>query len=562
VQSPLAQHEDDSAFPIAATPVLGRSPVAPGDRNQPLGMGGLTQHPLAEASPIAVSLDNTITIDARLPEQLLLHAPDRPELLGPVLTITSSVAEQLQITARYDDPAMPGPNDLGVATIDMQAGTLANFVVSQIGLTVLPGTAPGVQVCLNLEWRGLTSGTHGSTRACTITADPQSISPTAPPTQPGDAGNTELDCAPETLVRLPNITAPNPRLIAPAAASFATVRAEIAERSGVDALAILADVLRAPSFTTSKAGVLQTSWHKAGRAVDLNQGGPFLRVAEGRMFRLYVNNVDITAIFEAHGWQRIPVQDTTAEWWHYEWHPDGIAWTSAMLQVWDLPTLQAAFPDIAWATIGCAGGSNTGDDPSMALQETEQMCMIGTPRFGSAVETIAGCGPPVRAGDPVYQLDSTLGFVGLSGRTTGPHLHLGMQVKSYDGSWPFVDICAPEWLQGRAPAADANCFTDMADPLAFLPRAPGNAGLPSGDAPALKSQLNQSRGSTPTPMLPEGAPYQLPPPGYPNALVFTPIPNATPVGQYWSPYADGGRYGGGSVGTWFCSIWGGWPWCS
>ena len=219
--------------------------------------------------------------------------------------------------------------------------------------------------------------------------------------------------------------------------------------------------------------MLQTSWHKAGRAVDLNQGGPFVRVAEGRMFRLYVNNVDITAIFAAHGWQRIPVQGDTAEWWHYEWHPDGIAWTSAMLQVWDLPTLQAAFPDIAWATISCAGGSNTGNDPS-TLQESEQMCVLGAPRFRSAVETIAGCGPPVRAGDRVYQLDSTLGFVGLSGRTTGPHLHLGMQVKSYDGSWLFIDICAPEWLQGRAPPADRKS-TRLNSSHEFVSRMPSSA---------------------------------------------------------------------------------------
>lgn len=386
-------------------------------------------------------------------------------------------------------------------------------------------------------------------------------SPTDTPAQPGGPGRSEPDCAPQALVRLPNVTAPNPRLSAPAAASFAAVRAEIAERTGVDALAVLADVLRAPSFTTSKAGVLQTSWHKAGRAVDVNQGGPFVRVAEGRMFRLYVNNVDITAIFEAHGWQRIPVQGDTAEWWHYEWHPDGIAWTSAMLQVWDLPTLQAAFPDIAWATLGCAGGLNTGSDPQTS-QQTEQMCAIETPRFRSAVETVAGCGPPVRAGDRVYQLDSTLGFVGLSGRTTGPHLHLGMQVKSYNGSWPFVDMCTPEWLQGRAPPSDANCLTDMVDPLAFLPQAPGNAALPGDAVPAVKSPVNQGRGSPPTPIIPEGAPYQLPPPGEPSALVFTPVPNATPAGQYWSPYADGGRYGGGSVRAWFCSIWGGWPWCA
>jgi hypothetical protein len=306
VQPPNYQHEDDSALPaIVATPTPSRAPTLPVEREERLGVGGLVRQPQVQTSPTAVSIDNTITIDATLPERLMLHAPDPPELLGPVLTITSSVAEQIQITARYEDPAMPGPTDQGMTTIDMPAGTLTNYVVSQIGVTVAPGTAPGTQACLSLDWHGLTSGTHGSTRACTVTADPQAISPTAPP---GDAGSAGLDCAPQTLVRLPSVTAPNPRLIAPAAASFAAVRAEVVERTGVDALAILADVLRAPSFTTGKAGVLATSWHKAGRAVDLNQGGPFLRVAEGRMFRLYVNNVDITAIFEAHGWQRIPVQ--------------------------------------------------------------------------------------------------------------------------------------------------------------------------------------------------------------------------------------------------------------
>jgi len=178
-----------------------------------------------------------------------------------------------------------------------------------------------------------------------LSATPLPPSPTTP-APPSEPGSTTPDCAPLQLVRLPNVAAPNPKLVEPAAASFAAVRAEIQERTGLDALAVLADVLRQPSFTTSKPGVLQTSWHKAGRAMDLNQSGPFVRVAEGRMFQLYVNNVDITAIFEAHGWQRIPVQGDTLEWWHYEWHPDGIAWTSAMRQIWDLPTLQSAFPDI------------------------------------------------------------------------------------------------------------------------------------------------------------------------------------------------------------------------
>jgi len=66
----------------------------------------------------------------------------------------------------------------------------------------------------------------------------------------------------------------------------------------------------------------------------------------------------------------------------------------------------------------------------------------------------------------------------------------------------------------------------MVDPLAFLPLAPPDN--PAG--------------------LPEGAPYQLPPPNYPGSLYREPRPGEPPVGQYWSPDADGGQYGGGKAG--------------
>jgi hypothetical protein len=102
----------------------------------------------------------------------------------------------------------------------------------------------------------------------------------------------------------------------------------------------------------------------------------------------------------------------------------------------------------------------------------------------------------------------------------------------------------------------------MADPLAFLPRAAGSVASGNDESQQVTAHPYAASGTTPTPIIPEGAPYQLPPPNYPDSLVFTPLPAATPVGQYWSPYADGGQYGGGDVGEWFCSMWSGWPWCS
>jgi murein DD-endopeptidase MepM/ murein hydrolase activator NlpD len=382
----------------------------------------------------------------------------------------------------------------------------------------------------------------------------------APPELPPGRGpgGSPVDCAAQMLIPLPDVVnahgrTDNTRLIAPAAAAYQAVRQEIRVRTGQDPLARLADGLRAPEFRSTKPGVARQSWHMTGRAIDLDTGYPWRRVREGRMWRLFAGSVDVTVIFERHGFNRIPDRDDSTEWWHYEYRPDGLTWASAMLQIYPLARLQAAFPEVAWTAVGCQIGA---DVPiSGSLPEAHDQCTVGSPSFGAAVEEMPGCGPPVRAGDRVYQLDSVLGFVGLTGQTTGPHLHLGLKVQSYDGVYHQLDVCTLEWLQGREAPPDGNCWTEMADPLSFLPLAP-------------PPQLHVSKaapGQTATAVLPEGAPYQLPPPGYPGSLFREVASGDAPTGQYWSPYQDGGQYGGGDVLAWIrdssCQTWDGFPWC-
>jgi murein DD-endopeptidase MepM/ murein hydrolase activator NlpD len=387
--------------------------------------------------------------------------------------------------------------------------------------------------------------------------------PTAMPTPapPGQGpGGGPAACAPQALVQLPDVVnahgrTDTTRLIAPAAAAFQRVRAEIVAQTGQDPLARLADALRAPEFRTDKPGVARMSWHMTGRAIDVDTSYPWRRVRDGRFWRLYLGAVDVTAIFARHGFTRIADRPDSPEWWHYEYRPDGISWARAMLQVYPVSRLVAAFPEIAWASVGC---QPHGDGPVIGpMPDDAEICVAGSPAFSTAVEEIYGCGPPVRVGDRVFMLNSTLGFVGMTGQTTGPHLHLGLQVRGYDGQYHQTDICTPDWLHGMTPAQDADCWTEMADPEAFLPHAP--------PPEALAARSDRSPGRTPTAIIPEGAPYQLPPPNYPGSLLAETGPDAAPGGQYWSPYEDGGQYGGGGTLEWFvgttCERWSGFPWC-
>lgn len=356
-------------------------------------------------------------------------------------------------------------------------------------------------------------------------------SPAPPPAPPPGSGPGAMPapCLPLELVPLHGVTNAHGgtammRLAAPAAASFTAVRTEILLRTGTDPLARLADALRAPEFRSTKPGVALMSWHMAGRAIDLDTSASWRIMPEGRMYRVWSGTVDVTAIFERHGWNRITAQNGVPEWWHYEYHPDHVSWAGAMVQVWPRTRLQSAFPQISWLRTGC-GAELPGSESPAPVEAA--VCTPGIPSFATTVEELPGCGPPLRAGDQVFQLDSIVGFVGTTGQTTGAHLHLGIRQRGYNGAYMQINICSEAWLHGMVPPPDASCWTEMADPIAFLPLAPPDSGGPA---------------------ISEGAPYQLPPPNHPGSLYTRPPPGATPVGQYWSPYQNGGRYGGGRHG--------------
>jgi hypothetical protein len=372
------------------------------------------------------------------------------------------------------------------------------------------------------------------------------------------------DCSLQALVRLPGVQAPDPRLNAVAAASFAQVRAEIRIQTGRDVLAVLADVLRAPAFQTDKPGVANYSWHKAGRAVDLNLAGPFTLRRDGAYYRVFVDTVDITAIFEAHGWNRIPPQGSVLEWWHYEYRPDGISWQSAMAQVWPTAVLAQAFPEIDWAAIGCTSG---GVLPGTGLDLPEGACIPDPPIWGeeTGVNYSRGCGPAVLppspdgdTGSKLRQFVGTVGWLGQTGRlipagSAGVHLHLGLDIGVMTNMcrWPLQ---APGIPEDVPPPGSDYCYTTWADPLQFLPQA-----NPDTLAMVNNTPVPVAAG-TGDPTLSEAL-VQLPPPGHPAATLLEPTDPEQPDGTWWSPGNDDranktdGALGGPAILDWLGMLW-------
>lgn len=525
---------------------------------------------------IAVVRDGTeaVTIrDVLDPALVLVSATPSTDItcqVGQTLVCTMAAGDipagtvTLLVHARATTPEgtiIPNQASATSGTETVQSATIS-IRISGPAATPIPTLTPSPFP----TWTPLPTWTPGPTATATPLGTPAptatfSVTPPPQPTAPA-----EVNCSPQPLVRLPGVSAPDPRLNALAAASFAQVRQVIIARTGQDVLATLADVLRAPSFTTDKPGVASRSWHKAGRAIDLNLGGPFTLQRDGAYFRVFVGAVDITAIFEANGWFRIPPQGSTLEWWHYEYHPDGISWQSAMAQVWPTATLSQAFPEIDWAAVGCSTGTLPPGD-GIDLDLPPGACVPNPPIWEDApgVSYSRGCGPPVlppsadsETGTRLRQFIGTIGWLGQTGRLIPPgpagvHLHLGLNigVSSDMCRWPLQ---APGIAEGQPPPGALSCQTTWADPAQFLPQAnPDTLVLENGTAVPVATGPGD-------PTMSEAL-VQLPPPGHPAATLLEPANPERPEGTWWSPGNDDraneveGALGGPAILNWLAWLW-------
>lgn len=171
------------------------------------------------------------------------------------------------------------------------------------------------------------------------------------------------------VVKLDGVSAPQPFMQRDAAAVFQKLRKRIADEAGFDFLGRCGDILRDPTFRSSKDGVANRSWHKTGRAFDYDQTSNAIVIVSEPMrgrqyFRTYLKCsrqdgllgnkrrvrdirgyyvdaylVDFTVIAESKGFMRIPAwrgwqqHYNRREFWHYQYNPDGLTWDEAMLDL-------------------------------------------------------------------------------------------------------------------------------------------------------------------------------------------------------------------------------------
>jgi hypothetical protein len=179
---------------------------------------------------------------------------------------------------------------------------------------------------------------------------------------------------PSPKVEYMNVVAPMPFLVSGKVAnSYRQLRKIVLESTGIDFLAVCADMMRDKNFNSGKIGVAYRSNHKTGRAFDYDQSSNKLVIVSEphgtqQFFRTWLKcskqdstqgiqltlrdirgyNVkawlfDFTAAAERLGWQRIPAWKgwglkgsgyNKMELWHYQMM-EGLSWDEAMRYIYD-----------------------------------------------------------------------------------------------------------------------------------------------------------------------------------------------------------------------------------
>lgn len=183
--------------------------------------------------------------------------------------------------------------------------------------------------------------------------------------KPGETqASGDVDKPPNTLIPLSSDPADQNKHRASDAIvlDFRAAAKEVQDNTGIDLTKSPGDTVRNMAGRTSKPGADNFSWHKTGRAIDINQGHKWVitqdPAPDSMQFRIYLEKkgskesnhthtfsnktppnfhvnpfgkniykktfIDVTAILIKYGFSRISAHDgwektqTKQEWWHYE----------------------------------------------------------------------------------------------------------------------------------------------------------------------------------------------------------------------------------------------------
>lgn len=228
------------------------------------------------------------------------------------------------------------------------------------------------------------TGTTATTTATTTTSTTPSTAPVPTPTH--------------TLEQVNAADPDKKKLSSAVVQSFRDWAKDVKDLTDVDIDLNFGDTVRALGSVTTKKGADTVSWHKTGRAADINQGLRWViredPSGSDLFFRLYLRHkdrttaanppsivnfpkgtkyhakwygtikptdafVDLTHLASQHGWTRIKAHSdwktnyNGREWWHYE-KRGGQTWFQAIRQIYTEAQTVAGLKSFAGTTAGAA----------------------------------------------------------------------------------------------------------------------------------------------------------------------------------------------------------------